>query len=344
MLKQRKSIVGLDIGTSSIKAVEITQDKYDFIISAYAQVDVAGEQGWRDALSDLFRQGNFRTKRVSTGVSGKSVIFRFVDMVQMSDDNLLNAIQFEADKYIPFEVDEVQLDAQKLLDIAGSGEDAVSEEMKVLLVAAKRQVVEDQAEMLVDLGLQPQSVGVDSFALGNAYELNDTLSPGLQESDYTVALVDIGYSKSSINIMRNNVTHFAREVAMGGQDMTNAITRRFGLEPYEAEALKRDPQDQVMEVQDAVYPVLDDLGNEINLSFDFFENQFDGEVQEVFLSGGSVLLPFLEETMEKIFEKRTRVWNPIEGLKVKADNVDIDALNHGAPQLAVAVGLASIVD
>ena len=85
---------------------------------------------------------------------------------------------------------------------------------------------------------------------------------------------------------------------MGGSDLTNAITRRFGLEPYEAEALKRDPQEQVMEVQDAVSSVMDDLGNEVNLSFDFFENQFEGEVEEVYLSGGSVLLPFLEECME----------------------------------------------
>jgi type IV pilus assembly protein PilM len=184
MLKQRKSIVGLDIGSSSIKAVEITQDKYDFIITSFAQVDVAGEQGWRDALSDIFREGNFRTKRVSTAVSGKSVIFRFIDMVQMSEDNLVTAIQFEADKYIPFDIAEVQLDAQKLLDI--TREDGTSEEMKVLLVAAKRAVIEDQAEMLIDLGLQPVNVGVDSFALGNAYELNDVLSPGLQESDFNV--------------------------------------------------------------------------------------------------------------------------------------------------------------
>ena len=102
-----------------------------------------------------------------------------------------------------------------------------------------------------------------------------------------------------------------------------------------------DPQDQLLDVQDAVSNVIEDLGNEINLSFDFFENQFDGEVQEVHLSGGSVLLPFLEESLEKIFEKKTRVWNPIEGLKVKSDNVDIDALNQSAQQLAVAVGLAA---
>jgi Tfp pilus assembly PilM family ATPase len=94
-------------------------------------------------------------------------------------------------------------------------------------------------------------------------------------------------------------------------------------------------------VQEAVGQVLEDLGNEINLSFDFFENQFDGEVQEVWLTGGTALLPFLEESFEKIFEKRTKTWNPIEGLKVRADNVDVEALNQLAPQLAVALGLAA---
>jgi type IV pilus assembly protein PilM len=277
---------------------------------------------------------------VSTAVSGKSVIFRYINLAQMSDDNLKNAVRFEADKYIPFEIDEVELDTQKLMDIP-SAESGGQEEMKVLLVAAKNTVVEDQAEMLQGLGLQPVSIGVDSFALGNAFELSDIVSPGIAETDRTIALLDIGSSKSSINIMRNNVTRFAREVQMGGHELPNAITRRFGLESYEAEALKCDPQDQMLEVQDAVSHVMDDLGNEVNLSFDFFENQFEGEVEEVYLSGGSVLLPFLEECLEKIFEKKTRVWNPIEGLKVKSDNVNIDQLHHSAPQLAVALGLAA---
>ena len=106
---------------------------------------------------------------------------------------------------------------------------------------------------------------------------------------------------------------------MGGQDMTNAITRRFGLEAFEAEALKRDPQEQVMEVQDAVYPVLDDLGNEINLSFDFFENQFDGEVQEVYLSWWQPCCCRSSKKRSRRSSRRsTRVWNPIEGLKIKS--------------------------
>ena len=128
---------------------------------------------------------------------------------------------------------------------------------------------------------------------------------------------------------------------MGGQDLTNAIARRTGVEPAQAETMKRNPGDQLAVVQEACGQVLEDLGNEVNLSFDFFENQFDGEVQEVWLTGGSALLPFLEESFEKIFEKRTKTWNPVEGLKVRADNVDVEALNQLAPQLAVAIGLAA---
>ncbi len=338
MLKQRRSVVGLDIGSHSIKAIELTQDKYDHIITAFAKVDVPNEAAREDAIADLFKAGGFRTKRVATAVSGKSVVFRYIDMAEMSDEQMHDAVRLEAEKYIPFEVDNVQIDMQRLSEPGAGGENGM---LKVLLVAAKKMVVMDQAQMLINLGLQPSSIGVDSFAVGNAFELNDSVNPGLQQPGRVVALVDIGACKTCINILRDNVTQFAREVPVGGQDLTTAITRRFGLEQFEAEALKRDPQDRVGDVQDALTQVIDDLGNEINLSFDFFENQFDGQVQEVFLSGGSVFLPFLEETMEKAFEKKTRVWNPIDGLKVKADNVDVIALNAAAPQLAVAVGLAS---
>lgn len=337
MLKQRKSIVGLDIGTACVKAIELTQDRYDCVVTGYAQVDVPNEQARQDAIAEVLRIGKFRSKRVATAVSGKNVVFRYISMVDIAEDKLVQAVRFEADKYIPFDVAEVELDAQKL-GMAATADG--NPEMKVLLVAAKKTVVEDHARMLMELGLQPVRVGVDGFALGNAFELADRVNPGIQDGERTIALIDVGACKSSINILRGNVTCFAREVPMGGQDLSNAITRRMGLEPSQAEALKRDPGNQAAAVHEAVSQVLDDLGNEINLSFDFFENQFDREVQEVLLTGGSVLLPFLEESLEKIFEKRTRIWNPIEGLKVRSDNVDVESLNSHAPQLAVAVGLA----
>ena len=338
MLKQRKSIVGLDIGSSCIKAVELTREKYDRVITGYAQIDVPNEAARQEAIAELMRAAKFRSKRVATAVSGKNVIFRYISMAEMSEDKLLQAVRLEADKYIPFDVSEVELDAQKI----GAGVDAAGKpDMKVLLIAAKKSIVADHARILTELGLQPISVGVDGFALGNAWELGDQVNPGIQDPGRTVSLIDIGATKSSINILRDNISCFAREVPMGGQDLTNAIARRLGVEPAQAEAMKRDPGEQLSIVQEATSQVLEDLGNEINLSFDFFENQFDGEVQEVWLTGGSALLPFLEESFEKIFEKRTKTWNPIEGLKVKSDNVDVEALNTLAPQLAVALGLAA---
>jgi type IV pilus assembly protein PilM len=338
MLKQRKSVVGLDIGTSCIKAVELTREKYDHVITGYAQIDVHHEASRQDAIAELMSAARFRTKRVATAVSGKNVVFRYINMPEMGNDKLLQAVRYEADKYIPFDVEDVELGAQKLESVV---DDTKSETMKVLLIAAKKAVVHDHSRMLSDLGLQPVSVGVDGFALGNAWELGDMVNPGIQESGRTVALVDIGATKASINILRDNLSCFAREVPIGGQDLTNAIARRLGVEPQQAEDLKRDPGDQVAIMQEAIAQTLDDLGNEVNLSFDFFENQFDGEVQEVCLTGGTSLLPVLEESFEKIFEKRTKTWNPIEGLKVKADNVDVEALNQLSPQLAVAVGLAA---
>jgi len=338
MLKQRKSIVGLDIGTSCIKAVELTREKYDHVITGYAQIDVHDDASRQEAIAELMAAARFRTKRVATAVSGKNVVFRYITMPPISDDKLVQAVRLEADKYIPFDVEDVELDAQRLDYLDSTVAD---EEMNVLLVAAKKDVVSDYGRMLNEIGLEPVCVSVDGFALGNAWELGEVVNPGIQEPGRTVALVDIGATKACINILRDNVTCFAREVPMGGQDLTNAIARRVGVEPGQAEDLKRDPGDQISIIQEAIGQTLDDLGNEINLSFDFFENQFDGEVQEVWLTGGTALLPVLEESFEKIFEKRTKTWNPIEGLKVKSDNVDVEALNQLSPQLAVAVGLAA---
>jgi type IV pilus assembly protein PilM len=338
MLKQRKSVVGLDIGTTCIKAVELTRDKYDSVITGYAQIDVAAEASRQDAIAELMRAAKFRSKRVATAVSGKNVVFRYITLPEIADDKLVQAVRLEAEKYIPFDVAEVEIDAQRL---GTAADQSGKPEVRALLVAAKKTVVADHARMLSELGLQPVLVGVDGFALGNAWELGELVNPGVQDPGRTVALIDVGATKSSINILRDNVTCFAREVAMGGQDLTNAIARRSGIEPMQAEALKRNPGDQLGVVQEACAQVLEDLGNEVNLSFDFFENQFEGEVQDVRLTGGSALLPFLEESFERIFEKRTKTWNPIEGLKVRSDNVDVEALNQLAPQLAVAIGLAA---
>ncbi len=341
MFKKQRSLIGLDIGTHCVKAVELTQSGNELVLTAYGQNDIVSEGSKADAIIDLLQGRAFRTRRVVTAVSGKSVIVRYLTMIQMSDEDLKNAIKFEADKYIPFDVDEVVLDAQRL-DEGPAGKGGLNEnEMRVLLVAVKRSLIEDHVQLIQSIGLQPEIIDVDAFALGNAYELRSSLSPGMEDDDRVVALIDAGANKTNINVLRGGSSYFTREIYLGGDDFTSAISKRMGCEVHQAEMLKRDPGENQEALRDAVLPSIDDLGNEIHLSFDYFENQFDRPVDDVLLSGGGAMLKLVEETFEKIFEKRTRYWDPTENLRIDSGSVDVDALKSNASQLAVAVGLAS---
>jgi len=343
MLKKVRSLIGLDIGSNCVKAVELTQIGGDLVITGFGQSEILSEGSKADAILDVLHSNHFRTRRVVTAVSGKSVIVRYLTMIQMTDDDLQNAIKFEADKYIPFDVEEVVLDCQRLEEEEGglSAGTLNENEMRVLLVAVKRTLVDDHVALLQGIGLTPEIIDVDSFALGNAYELRNLLSPGVEQEDTATALIDIGANKTNINILRGNTSYFTREIYLGGDDFTTAISKRLGVEAHQAELLKRDPGENYEQLRQAVMPAIDDLGNEIHLSFDYFENQFDKEVDEVYLSGGGSRLPLLEESFEKIFEKRTRSWDPTENLKINSDTVDVGKLKGNAAQLAISVGLAS---
>ena len=340
MFKKQKSLIGLDIGTHTAKAIELTQFGREFVITAYAQSDIVADGAKADAIVDMLQGHVFRTRRVATSVSGKSVIVRYLTMINMSDDDLRNAVRFEADKYIPFDIDEVVLDAQKLDDGGIPFEGLAENEMRVLLVAVKRSLIADHVGMVQSVGLQPDIIDVDAFAIGNAFEFRNSLAPTLEQDARVTALIDVGANKTNINVLRGGALCFTREIYLGGDDFTSAAAKRLGCEAHQAEALKRQPGDNVEALRDAVLPTIDDLGNEIHLSFDYFENQFDQPVDDVFLSGGAVELPLVGETFEKVFEKRTRQWDPTENLRVDEDAVDVEALRANAGQLAVAMGLA----
>ena len=341
-LKKKRSLIGLDVGTHSVKAVELTQYGNELVVTAYGQNEIVSEGSKADTIVDLLQGQQFRTRRVVTAVSGKSVIVRYLTMIQMSDSDLRNAIKFEADKYIPFDVEEVVLDAQRLENAGGMEGGGLNEnEMRVLLVAVKRSLIEEHVSLIQSIGLDPDIIDVDAFALGNCYELRALMSPGLEDDDRAVALIDVGANKTNINVLRGGISYFTREIYLAGDDFTSAVSKRLGCELHQAELVKRDPGDNVEALRDAVLPSIDDLGNEIHLSFDYFENQFDRPVDDVLLSGGGAQLPLAEETFEKIFEKRTRYWDPTESLKIDSDTVDVDALKSNAGQVAIAVGLAS---
>lgn len=340
MFKKQKSLIGLDIGAHAAKAIELTQIGNEYVVTAYAQTDLPSDGSKADAIVDMLSGHVLRTRRVATAVSGKSVIVRYLTMVHMSDDDLRNAIKFEADKYIPFDIDEVVLDAHRLHDGGRRFEGLADNEMRVLLVAVKRSLIEDHVGLVQSIGLLPALVDVDAFALGNAFEFRSHLAPSIEQDHRVSALIDVGAHKTNINVLRGGALCFTREIYLGGTDFTSAASKRLGCEMHQAETLKRQPGDNIEALRDAVLPTIDDLGNEIHLSFDYFENQFDQPVDDVFLSGGGVELPLVAETFEKIFEKRTRHWDPVEHLRIDEDAVDIDALRANAGQLAIATGLA----
>ncbi|RME72487.1 MAG: type IV pilus assembly protein PilM [Planctomycetota bacterium] len=343
MFGKQNRVVGLDIGSSEIKALEMQKFGDGYAITGFASTRVHSPDETRAAIQEVIATGGFRTRRVVTAVSGRSVIVRYVNMPRMAPDQLRSAVRYEADKYIPFEVEDVVLDCQ-VLEPETAPTEGEQPEMKVLLVAVKKSLIEEHVALLSDCNLTPAVIDVDAFALGNAFELHVTASHREREfEDRVVALIDIGANKTNINIVRGGNSYFTREVYLAGNDFTEAIARRLGIDEEEAEALKCEPRDRVGEVEECILPTLDDLGNEIQLSFDYFENQFEREVEEVYVSGGSAKLPGLARTFEASFDRPIIFWDPLENLPIRSDRIDEKAMLARSNQLAVVVGLASRV-
>lgn len=336
LLKRVKSLIGLDIGTRAVKAVEITWNGGP-VITGFGQAELPGPDAVPDTVSRVLRENSFHSRRVVTSVSGKAVIVRYLTMYKMSPEDLRNAIRYEADKYIPFDVEEVVLDCQPFPVDGGS--DLAPNEMRVLLVACKRAVIDEQLRILAGVGLHPEIVDVDVFALGNAFEM--AMHRGPDAAGRLSALVDVGASKTSVNVVRAGSSLFTREIHTGGDAFSSAIANRLGLKPGEAETLKQRPGAEQERVKAAVSPAVEELASEIRLSFDYFENQFDLAIDEVLLSGGGARLAGLPQDLGRIFNRPTALWDPTGDLPIAAGTVDVDSLRDHVSELAVAVGLAS---
>lgn len=347
MFRKHKSVVGLDLGSQVVKAVEISLDGPEPVITGFARAEVPSTGDRMDAVAQVFEEGRFRSRNVVTSVSGQSVVVRYITMPEMSDAELQQAVRFESDKYLPFDAEEVQLDCQRLErrpPHGGDGAMGADDQMGVVLAACRTEVIDEQVRAVLRQGLHPVAVDVDVFALANAWELCGLSEAALEDTDErAIALVDVGASGTSINVLCGGETCFSREIGIGGQDMTQATARRLGLEVAEAESLKRESDGREAEVGRAIAPVLEDLVSEISLSLDYVENREGLRVEEVLLSGGAVMAPGAVSFIEQALARTTRTWNPLEGLRVASERFDVDELESCAPSLAVAIGLASRV-
>ena len=333
MFGRKKAAIGLDVGTHAIKAVEISVSGSSIAITNAGYREVPNPDARMEALKQLVFDKGLRGTDVVSSVAGRSVIVRYVNLRKMDPAELQNAIRFEADKYIPFSIDEVVLDCQPMDGAENVGPD----EMKVLLVAVKRKLIEDHVALLRSCGVNPVIIDVDGFALGNAH----LLATGMKGCQGVRALVDIGASKTNINVMEDDRSLFTREVYVGGDDFSAEIGKRLSVNPFEVEQLKADAGDKAEDIHEAVQSVTDDLGNEIRLSLDFFENEFDRTVDSVVLSGGGSRLAGLSESLEGNFNKPTEVWDPTSAFSLRFSHGGAETFQEKAPQMIVAIGLAA---
>jgi type IV pilus assembly protein PilM len=347
LFSRPKGIVGLDIGSSAIKLVELRERRPgDFQLqrlgiaplSPEAIVDgsIMDSSLVVDAILKLNQQTGVKNPSFGTSLSGHSVIIKKISVPAMAPEELAESIQWEAEQYIPFDIKDVRLDYVLL-----SSPDAVAagENMEVLLVAVKRDKVNDYVSVISQTGKTPALVDVDAFAIQNAYELNYDL-----DRLKVVALVNMGAAVTTINIVARGNTVFWRDITFGGNQFTEALQREFNLSYEQAEALKRGQSVDRYGPNDAravLDSVSSEMAGEIQKTFEFFAaTSSEGPVDELVLSGGCALTPNLVQVLRERFGVPTELLNPLRRVHYREGDFDQAWLESIAPMLGVAVGLA----
>lgn len=320
--------VGIDIGTSSIKLIELQDKKGKLELLKCAASAITGKDV-KTSLKDLLAFSKLSAKRANISLSGPSVIVRYIEMPPMNKEELRSAIKFEGGKYIPFDIKDA------IMDSAVLGKSLSGAANRVLLVAAKKDRVNERMEMFKDIGLDIASIDVDAMAIFNSFHRLGMETK--QESVY--AMVNIGARFSNVNIVSGGCPCFTRDVIWGGADLTNKIKELPGLSHDEAEALKRSPGERKTEIAGAITPALEKFISEVRMSFDYFETQFGKNVERVYISGGTAYLFNMQDFLKEDLGTEIVLWNPLEGVKILDESVD-KSLAGCPAQFAVAMGLA----
>src|ERR1035437_1335392 len=337
-----KSIVGLDIGSSSIKAVELKKSRNGVEVAHMAMEPLSSDivvdsmivdsGSVASAITKIFTESGIKTRAVATSVSGHSVIVKRIPMSSMSDQELAGVIQTEAAQHIPFDISDVSIDYQILNDNGGAT-------MDVLLVAVKKDKILNYTNVLSLAGKSPAVVDIDAFALQNCYEYNYQPGPGA-----TVALLNLGASVMNINIVKGSTPLFTRDVSVGGHQYTDSLQKELDLSFDDAESLKLGKKVGTVS-EDAKMPILQQVTEiivlEIQKTFDFFRATATGEhIERIYLAGGSAKVPGLVEALRQEFSMPVELFNPFQKVLAPMEGVGAQMVEQNAGQLAVAVGLA----
>jgi len=335
--KARTSL-GLDIGNSAVKIVELTGDGESLCLSKVGVAEIIGDN--KDsvitAIKKAFAEANIIPKafgtKVTIGVSGQSVIVRYIRVPKMSEEDLSASLKYEAAKHIPFDMNEVEFDFQ-ILDNAAKDTNL----MEVLLVAVKKDLINQRLELLKSCDLESVVIDVDSFATINAFE--HALNSVFKKKDNVISLINIGAQMTNINILANGTSRLTRDVNIAGADYSKAISEDLGIDIKKAEETKK-AKSRSKEVTEAIKHITGNLVNEIRMSFDYYETQVpDKNVSAIYLSGGSSQISLISDIMNKEIGVETHTWNATDNLKI-SDGINSERIKKLYPFLTVAVGLA----
>jgi type IV pilus assembly protein PilM len=344
LFQKKKDVIGIDLGSSSVKIVHLKEAKGGYQLAGLGMAMLPSEAIVDNAIMDsrsivsivkgLVESQRVKTKNVATSISGHSVIIRKIQLPIMTEEEMEASIQWEAEQYIPFEISEVNLDFQIL------GPDAHDASlMNVILVAAKKEFVNDYVSLFKECGLNPQVVDIDCFAVENVYEV----SYGANENEI-VALIDMGASSMNVNVLRGGMSVFTRDIQVGGSAYNEEIQKRLGLNYEEAETVKLGGElaDVSAEaVADIMEDATESLTQEVQRSLDFFSaTSSDEKVQKVFITGGVSSIPAVRTSLENRLGVEVHVIDPWRQIAFSEKDFDLEYLQAMGPVYTVATGLA----
>jgi len=338
-----KNVVGLDIGSSAIKLVELKEKKggYELVklgverLSPEAIVDgsIMDSSMVVETISKLNSEKAVKNSNYATSLSGHSVIIKKISLPAMSPEELSESIQWEAEQYIPFDINDVNLDYVPLSS-AGAGEN-----IEVILVAVKKEKINDYTSVINQAGKNPVLVDVDAFALQNCYEMNNDVEEGK-----VIGLVNIGASVTNVNVLSGANSLFWRDITFGGNQYTDAIQRELSLSFEQAEELKRGrPQGDhtIQQVIPILNSVSEDFAGELRKTLDFFTATSGAErVDEIVLAGGGSGVLNLDAILRDKFGIPVTIMDPFRRVTVDEGEFNPEELAEIAPSMAIAVGLA----
>lgn len=340
---KKKDIVGIDIGSSSIKLVQLKEIKNGYQLQNIGVVPLPVEAIVDNTLMDsssvvegiksLFSSLKISAREAVCSVSGNSVIIRKISLPVMPNDELEEQIHWEAEQYIPFDINDVNIDFQII-----SPDDIDSSKMNVLLVASKKDIINDYLAVFSEAGIRLNIVDVDSFAVQNAFELNYDF-----ESDEVIALVNVGSSIMNLNIVKAGSSLFTRDVQVGGMLYNEEIQKQFGVNNEEAEKMKTsDSAPDPKRLLDIINRINETLAIEMRRSLDFYNSTAgEGKITKVYLSGGAAKTNMLLETVSQKLSIPVEILNPFQRINCDDKSFDQEYLKEIGPLVTVATGLAA---